>query len=186
MTQDDVIETIVDISREMNVDTEYMLKKAFTESRFNPNARNPSGAAGLYQIMPFNVREARKRKPDFDPYDAEDSTRWTANYALQNAKILRDRGFAPTGVNLYLAHQQGPSGVVIVLRAANEDKTIAELPDNIERNVRANIRGPMRGRIRTCDEFVEDWQRYFNSIRLPSRAVALLNDDDGDDDYAVA
>ncbi len=169
MTRDEIIELVAEIAHEMGLPVEYALKKCAVESDFKPAARNPSGAAGLFQIMPMH-RVA-------NVYDPEINTRWAMSYALKNAKMLEERGFQVTPVNLYLAHQQGPGGIRALLRGADNEYALNELPDDIERNVRHNM-PPGAKNVRTCRDFLNGWEARFERIQLPPRALELIEEYD--------
>jgi hypothetical protein len=169
MTRDEIIELVAEIAHEMGLPVEYALKKCAVESSFNPLAKNPSGAAGLFQIMPMH-RVA-------NVYDPEVNTRWAMNYALENAKMLRERGFEVTPVILYLAHQQGPGGVRAILRGAANEDALNELSPEIQRNVRHNM-PPGAKNVRTCQDFLDGWEARFERIQLPPRAQELIDEYD--------
>lgn len=158
---------------------EYMTRKAFIESRFNPLAVNKaSHAAGLFQIMPFNCVDEWERNADFDPFNAGHNILWTINFTKGNVRILDSRGFRITMGTLYLAHQQGAGGASTILRGAAKGLSISDLPDEIERNVKANI--PSGVRLSTCQEFVSLWEKRMNSAVIPD--TIAMNDNEEDDD----
>ena len=163
---------------------EYMKRKAFIESRFNPLAINKSShAAGLFQIMPFNCADEWERNEDFNPLNAGHNTLWTINFTESNVRILDARGFKISLGTLYLAHQQGAGGASMILRGAARGMTIAQLPDEIERNVKANI--PSGVRLSTCAEFVTLWERRMNSAVVPDTIAANTNEEDDDENGLV-
>jgi hypothetical protein len=160
---------------------EYMKRKAFIESRFNPLAMNKSShAAGLFQIMPFNCVDEWERNEDFNPFNAGHNTLWTINFTESNVRVLDSRGFKVSLGTLYLAHQQGAGGASMILRGAARGMTIAQLPDEIERNVKANI--PSGVRLSTCAEFVTLWERRMVSAVIPNETVAINDSEDEDDE----
>jgi hypothetical protein len=158
---------------------EYMTRKAFIESRFNPLAMNKaSHAAGLFQIMPFNCVDEWESNPDFNPFNAGHNTLWTINFTKGNVRVLDSRGFKVSMGTLYLAHQQGAGGASTILRGAAKGLSISDLPDEIERNVKANI--PSGVRVTSCLDFVVLWEKRMNSAVVPD-AIAM-NDNEEDDD----
>jgi hypothetical protein len=175
-TQNEVIDIIADIVEDYSVSLEYMLRKAHTESKFNPSARNRSGAAGLYQIMPFNTEREREDNPDFDPYDPHDATDWTCRFTKRNAAALEKAGVDVEDWLLYLAHQQGAGGLQAILQGARRGLTISELSGTMRRNITANIRSSQRGRIRTCQQFLDDWRQYYEKIKLTDYAKAKIDE----------
>ena len=163
---------------------EYMMRKAFIESRFNPLAVNKSSrASGLFQIMPSNCVEEWKTNPDFDPFNAGHNILWTIHFTEDNVEILRSRGFKVSLGTLYLAHQQGAGGASQILRGAARGLEIEDLPENIERNVRANI--PSGTRITTCAEFVNLWERRMASAVIPDTLAANDSEDEDDESPLV-
>ena len=90
----------------------YLAHTAKTESGFDPNARNESGAAGLFQFMPSTAKQYGLDNP-YDPVASTDAAARLAadNYAAMRAGLNRD----PTPGELYLAHQQGAAGAIALL-----------------------------------------------------------------------
>ncbi len=100
----------------------FMTRMAQIESSGNPDARNPSGAAGLYQFMPGTAAQYGLA----NPYDPGASAQAAASLTLDNAATLgRALGRDPTQGELYLAHQQGAGGASKLL--ANPDARAADL-----------------------------------------------------------
>ncbi len=164
---------------------EYMKRKAFIESRFNPLAMNKaSSASGLFQIMPFNCIREWEQNPQFDPFNAGHNILWTIRFTEDNIDILDARGFKITLGVLYLAHQQGAGGATTILRGAAKGLTIAQLPDDTERNVRANI--PSGVRIITCQQFVDLWENRMRSAVVPTESLAALDGEEDDDENSLA
>ena len=160
---------------------EYMTRKAFIESRFNPLAMNKgSKAAGLFQIMPLNCVEEWEDNEDFNPFNAGHNTLWTINFTKGNIRVLDSRGFKVSMGTLYLAHQQGAGGASMILRGAAKGLKISDLPENIENNVRNNI--PSGVQITTCLDFVTLWERRMVSAVIPNETVAINDSEDEDDE----
>lgn len=97
------------------IPADYLRRLAVIESANDPNARNPSGASGLFQFMPGTAADYNLSNP-FDPvasaYAAAAYTRDSYN------SLMSALGRAPTSSELYLAHQQGRGGAVALLSAA--------------------------------------------------------------------
>lgn len=66
---------LVDGCRGMGVPFEYPLTALAIESGFNPNARNPSGAQGLWQKMPTVVKDKQGNVVQRIPYTEKDPVR---------------------------------------------------------------------------------------------------------------
>lgn len=58
-------------------DMGWALRVSRCESGWNPSAYNPSGASGLFQIMPY-WWSGRSGYPAFDPFDPVENTRFAA------------------------------------------------------------------------------------------------------------
>jgi hypothetical protein len=85
---------------------------AVLESSMDPSAKNPSGAAGLFQFMPDTAAQYGIDNPH-DPEAAADAA---ARLARDNrAYLLKKLEREPTWGELYLAHQQGAGGAARLL-----------------------------------------------------------------------
>lgn len=95
----------------------FLAQTANIESRFDPNAKNPSSSAsGLFQFTRGTARDYGLTNP-MDPVASTDAA---ARLAADNAKVLtRTLGRAPTAGELYLAHQQGAGGASKLLSNPN-------------------------------------------------------------------
>ena len=92
----------------------YFRRLAEVESSLNPGARNPnSTASGLFQFLRSTAQAYNVQNPN-DPMDA---TQGAARYTADSLRVLQQGlGRQPTAGELYLAHQQGPTGAVNLLR----------------------------------------------------------------------
>jgi hypothetical protein len=102
----------------------FLLTMANIESTFNSTVTNSAGYQGLYQFSPKLAMDAK------DGYNIGNtnaevrkdpvwSTAAAAQMALDNAKGLQKNGIEVTSENLYLAHQQGISSTVALLKNGN-------------------------------------------------------------------
>lgn len=91
----------------------YRKRVAQIESGGNPQARNASGAAGLYQFMPATAAQYGLADPT-DPVAAGAAfDRFTADNRRALTKSL---GREPSEPETYLAHQQGAAGAAALLQ----------------------------------------------------------------------
>ena len=107
---------VASAGQEHGISPEFMTKTAWIESRGNPNARNKSGASGLFQFMPGTAQQYGLA----DPFDAKASAGAAARLASDNKRSLMSAlGREPSDAELYLAHQQGAGGASALLRNPN-------------------------------------------------------------------
>lgn len=91
----------------------YLANTVTVESGGDPNARNKSGAAGLYQFMPKTAAGLNLMNP-FDPVEA---TQAMITHTKNNQAYFQSvMGRAPEGRELYLMHQQGMAGGTKLLK----------------------------------------------------------------------
>lgn len=160
MTKQEIIALIYREAVAAQLDPACMVRIAELESGINPSARNPSGASGLYQIMPFhNVSNV------FDPLT---NIRWTINFTKRNHEHLRRNGIPVNCFTTYLAHQQGAGGAVLLWNAAKEGKRISEMTSRMQINVRNNVGA---NDFTTVEQFLRFWERKINKS-----PVSLLPD----------
>jgi membrane-bound lytic murein transglycosylase D len=96
---------------------------AETESGFNPAARSPAGARGLYQLMPRTARELGLRlRPHDQRLDPVHNARTAARYLAQLQAQFQDWPLA------LAAYHSGPTRVSRLI-AARSATTFAEIAD---------------------------------------------------------
>jgi len=160
MTKKDIMELIIEKSKDSDIDHEFLLTMANIESAFNPNARNKfSGAAGLYQFIPSTARAYGLR----NPYDPNQAIAAVIKFTKANAKILSGAGIQVTGANLYLAHQQGAGGAIALYRSATRG---TPLDRTIRRNISAN-----GGKGMSAQQFIDFWKKNYLSKLLKTRVL---------------
>lgn len=109
---------------------DYFSTMAQKESGGNPNARNPSGATGLYQFMPGTWRGLMEKNPNLgltyegitDPQQQQVAMR---QFTQDNAAVLSKAGVPVNNATLALAHQQGAGGAIKLL--SNPDAPAASI-----------------------------------------------------------
>ncbi|MBI3886809.1 MAG: lytic transglycosylase domain-containing protein [Opitutae bacterium] len=106
---------------------------AESESTFNPSARSPAGARGLFQLMPATARELglSTTLPD-ERTDPEKSARAAAKMLRQLHQKFGDWPLA------LAAYNAGP-GRVQRLLAANHAKTFAEIAPSLPTEARMYV-----------------------------------------------
>lgn len=163
MTKQEIIALIESEARAAGLDPACMVRIAQIESGLNPQSRNPkSGAAGLYQIMPFhNVANV------LDPLT---NIRWAMRFTKQNHDYLRKNGVPVDCFWTYLAHQQGAGGALILWNKRN--LRIDQLTEKERRNLLANVGA---NDFTTVAQFLQFWERKVTN-NIVGRAVASLPD----------
>jgi len=140
---------------ETGVSKEFLETLAQIESAGDPNAKNKSGAKGLYQFMPRTAKEFNIAGNEFD---AKASALAAAQLAKRNGQQLKKAGFQPSEENLYLAHQQGATGIISILKAAETGDPISA---GILKNMMNNLPKSLRGKTPTPQEFVDAWHKEY-------------------------
>lgn len=152
MAAQSVQDAIIAGAQAHSVSPETMLAIARIESNNNPNATNPSGAAGLFQFMPGTARQYGLT----NPMDAVASSNAAAALTAANTQRLANAlGRQPTPGEIYLAHQQGVSGAIALIE--NPDAPASSLVNfqaiyqNLPRNMQA------QARTMTASQFASYW-----------------------------
>ena len=97
------------------VDPHVALAIAHVESGLNPEAHNPSGADGLFQMMPATWQQYAP--PGADPKDPDAQMQaGMANLSANNSFLTKQLGRTPTPGELYMT-QLGPKFAADVLKA---------------------------------------------------------------------
>lgn len=144
------------------VPADFLKVMAYTESRGDPNATNPSGAKGVYQFIPQASKQYGITGREFDMAVNVDAG---ARMAADNKKIVeRITGRAAEPYEIYLAHQQGPGGIEDILKSA-----AAGAQDVRRSDVRRNMNNNM-GKGKTPAQFIAYWKERFNGYMSQLRA----------------
>ena len=103
-----------DVAVAYGIDPKAFRRTAQIESRFNPRAYHPrSKAAGIFQVTPSTARHYGL----VQVFDPKSNAEAAAALWLHNATVLRRRlGREPSAGEIYLAHQQGVTGAVRLLK----------------------------------------------------------------------
>lgn len=108
---------------------QYTRKVASAESGGQPNARNPFGAAGLYQFVPSTWRNLTQKYnlnySQDDRLDPDKSKKVMKLFTEENKKQLSKRlGRQPDDYELYLAHGFGAAGAGRLIEGINKNPNI--------------------------------------------------------------
>lgn len=191
-TRDQILDIIERQAQASGIPREDFLRFAYIETggRFNPDASNPSGAKGLFQFMPRTAEQYGIAGREFDPAA---STRAAAElYGDNLADITRRQSRSghdflsgretPSGLDLYLAHQQGAAGYASIQSAiANGEFTRDDTRRNILNNISARdverLTGHSAAELRGLDDrelattFSQYWNGKYAAIDIPERGI---------------
>lgn len=157
-SKQDVENTIQRIAKQHGTDSSYLMRLAQVESRMNPDARNKSGASGLFQFVGGTARHYGLT----NPFDPEAATSAAIRLTEANRKHLIKNGIPPTPANLYLAHQQGAAGAVALIAAGQKGISISQLPPDMRKNVMSNIHPRSGVNVNSpVKDFVMSWGDIF-------------------------
>lgn len=147
--QDPYLQSAAD---EYGIPVDFLSTMSQIESSGDPNAVSPTGATGLFQFTRGTGQEYGLVGEGFDNRtDPEASAKAAAKLAANNSKALEKAGIEPEPYLLYLAHQQGVSGIKAIVKAAEEGR---DVNPNIRKNMDLN-----GGKGLSPQEFLDMWQR---------------------------
>ncbi|WP_062358302.1 peptidoglycan-binding protein [Pseudoxanthomonas mexicana] len=145
-TREQILDIIERQAQESGIPREDFLRFAYIETggRFNPDANNPSGAKGLFQFMPDTAEQYGISGREFDP--VVNTRAAAALYSDNLGDITRRQARSghdflsgnetPSGLDLYLAHQQGAAGYASIQNAIEAGEFTRT---NTRRNILNNI-----------------------------------------------
>ncbi len=150
------------VASKYGIDPSYAARTAQIKSNFNPAAGNSSsGAKGLYQFIPSTWSTYGNGANITDPSANADAF---GRFTLDNQKALtQSLGRQPTNGELYLAHQQGPSGAAALLSNPQANAVDALAPAyggdkaRATQAITANGGSPAM----TAGDFANIWQSKF-------------------------
>lgn len=104
---------IVAVAERNGIDPKAFLRMAEIESHWDPAAfHHKSRAAGIFQFIPATARAYGLS----DPFDAQANAEAAAKLWKDNeVRLSKALGRKPSAGELYLAHQQGAGGAVMLL-----------------------------------------------------------------------
>ncbi len=191
-TREQILDIVERQAQASGIPREDFLRFAYIETggRFNPDASNPSGAKGLFQFMPRTAEDYGIVGHEFDPVQ---STRAAAALYRDNLADIGRRqqrsghdflsgNETPSGLDLYLAHQQGAAGYESVQRAiATGEFSLTSTRRNILGNISASDVERLTGRkpeeLRGLDDrelattFSQYWNAKYAAISIPDRGI---------------
>ncbi len=113
-----IVSLIRETAQEHGLDPDHFVRMAEIESAFDPFAYHPdSRASGLFQFLPSTARQYKLQAV----FNARANATAAAALWLDNARVLRKGlGRKPSPGEVYLAHQQGATGALKLLRNPNK------------------------------------------------------------------
>lgn len=174
----DVEKAIASASAETGVDAGYMRTMAKIESGGDPNAKNKSGAKGLYQFVPSTAKAYGLSGQEFDPKQAALAA---AKLTIANKKQLENSGVEATPEMLYMAHQQGAGGTSKLVKAARKNKGWNDLDAETQQNMASNA-----GKGMSPAEFISMWQKKYQKASEGGVGQPVEHQHVGQDPVAVA
>jgi hypothetical protein len=159
----------------------YLSRTATLESNGNPNDVSKTGAAGVFQFTKGTAKDMGVQDR-FDPYQSADGA---ARYAAQNQTALtQSLGRAPTGGELYLAHQQGAGDPAALLK--NPDMNVVDALAPAYGGSRAGAREAVEvnggNANMTAGEFASKWTSAYDGAK-PTYALASSSGPKSDQEY---
>ena len=142
---------ILQAGADKGVDPMLLAQMCYQESKFRPNATNPSSATGLFQFVSTTWTDLKPDGPltrsvisnldsRYDPYL---NSYAAARYVELNTKTLQTSmgsSFTPTSADLYLAHFAGPNGAAWIIQADQATGGTATLKEAYGENTRSLAR----------------------------------------------
>lgn len=191
-TREQILDIIERQAQESGIPRDDFLRFAYIETggRFNPDANNPSGAKGLFQFMPDTAEQYGISGREFDP--VVNTRAAAALYSDNLGDITRRQARSghdflsgsetPSGLDLYLAHQQGAAGYASIQNAIEAGEFTRT---NTRRNILNNIsdldverltgRAPSELRGLNDRDLATTYSQYWNgkyaAINIPDRGI---------------
>ncbi|WP_316159634.1 transglycosylase SLT domain-containing protein [Bradyrhizobium sp. SZCCHNRI3042] len=170
------------LTSKYNLPEGYLSKTATLESHGNPNDVSDTGAAGVFQFTKGTAKEMGVQNR-FDPYQSADGA---ARYAVQNQTALtQNLGRAPTGGELYLAHQQGAAGAAALLK--NPDANVVDALAPAYGGSRAGARQAVLvnggNNNMTAGEFASKWTSAYDGAKPTYTLASSSSGPKTDQDY---
>lgn len=152
----EVEKAIEEAAKKYGIPVDALKTLIYIESKGNPLAKNPgSSAKGIMQFIDSTAESYGLE----DPYDLTESLDAGARLYSNNFKHLKKvLGRDPTASEMYLAHQQGATGALNILKSPN--KNILDISGMTKEKVEKN-----GGNVNmTAQEFAELWTNKADKI----------------------
>jgi len=152
----EVEKAIEEAAKKYGIPVDALKTLIYIESKGNPLAKNPgSSAKGIMQFIDSTAESYGLE----DPYDLTESLDAGARLYSNNFKHLKKvLGRDPTASEMYLAHQQGATGALNILKSPN--KNILDVSGMTKEKVEKN-----GGNVNmTAQEFAELWTNKADKI----------------------
>jgi len=124
----DVMSILEEASARTGVSKEELIRAAKQESNFNPNAKSPSGATGLFQFLPKTWQFALREWGDIhgipsnaDPRDPRYNAILGAEYIKHVSAEIKDKTGRYVPGEYYLGHFLGPTGGSNLIKLMQSD-----------------------------------------------------------------
>ena len=193
-TKKEVLDIVEQTAAKYGIPKDDFMRASYIETggQFNERAyNNSSGAAGLYQFLPATATQYGIRGNEYDPNVNADAG---ARFYLDNQKdIIASHGRSgrpylsgeskPNGLDMYVAHQQGPYGYRSIQAAIDTGKFFSDTPtrSNILANVGDDLKsvtGVTRTQFNAMSDkdvattFVKYWETKYERIAIPEVGIA--------------
>jgi hypothetical protein len=197
-TREQVLDIIEDTAKKYDIPSDDFLRFSSIETggTFNPSAINSSGAKGLFQMIPRTAKEYGISGHELDPKLNADAG---ARFYEDNRKMLisahaKDKlpylsgEPQPSGLDMYLAHQQGAAGYhslqdAIATGHFTGARTRTNILNNLDKNELRTLTGTdYNDFVKMSDgdmakTFSKYWEIKYDLVSIPEKNVAPLIED---------
>ena len=192
----EILEIVENTAAKHGIPKDDFLRASYIETggKFDERALNAkSGAAGLYQFMPTTASEYGIRGNEFDPTINADAAARLYLSNQQNIVASHERSGRPylsgeanpNGLDMYIAHQQGPYGYRSIQSAIDTGKFFSDTPSRkyILENIgddsssivgitKDNLIGMSDKNLATT--FVQYWETKYERIAIPEVGITAI------------
>jgi len=174
----EIVRAIQDAASTHDVDEDILMGVVQMESGFNPYAKSPTGARGLFQFIGSTGR-AYGLRSEKDFYDARKNADAGARLYKKNleaaAKVSGGSVTPETEFYAYVAHNQGRGGLRQIVRSARSGGQ--KMPDkNVLRNMRtqgSRVKSAMKNNpSNPAQGFLDFFEKKWKSVKPRGMSVA--------------